>query len=186
MLLISKVEKHPFGNFVLDDSEILIIGSFPCFNGVDYGHWFYCGSGKSDFWKLISETYNVSADTKEQKIDLCIKNKIAITDIAYSIERINGNCKDSNLKIIEYNKSGIEKCLAVGITKILFTSKFVETHFTKLFPSINLPTFVLISPSRSASVYIASLEDYKNMKTKNEINSTYDYRLICYKRLLRS
>jgi hypothetical protein len=37
-------ELHPFGNFICIDSEVLIIGSFPCFNGTDYGHWFYSGS----------------------------------------------------------------------------------------------------------------------------------------------
>jgi len=180
-----KIEQHPFGNFVCNDSEILIIGSFPCFNGVDYGNWFYSGSGKSAFWKLLSEIYHLSVDTQEQKMGLCIKNKIAIADIAHTIERTMGNCKDSNLKIIEYNKSGIEKCLATSISKILFTSKFVETHFNKLFPSNIITSFVLISPSPSASVYIAGLDDYKNMIKNKEITSTYEYRLAIYKRLLQ-
>jgi len=82
----------PIWKFICHDSEILIIGSFPCFNGVDYGDWFYSGSGKNEFWKLLSEIYDSPVNVVEQKKELCIKNKIAITDIALTIERINGNC----------------------------------------------------------------------------------------------
>ena len=39
-------ETHPFGYYIPDQADKLIIGSFPCFNGVDYGDWFYSGSGK--------------------------------------------------------------------------------------------------------------------------------------------
>jgi G:T/U-mismatch repair DNA glycosylase len=178
-------ELHPFGDFVCPDSAILIIGSFPCFNGVDYGDWFYSGSGKNDFWKLLSEIYNSPVNGTEQKKELSIKNKIAITDIALTIERINSNCKDSNLRIIEYNKAGIEKCLEAGIIKILFTSKFVEAQFKKLFPFNQIPSLVLISPSPSANRYIARLDEYKRLKQNNEITSTYEYRLAYYTRLLK-
>jgi hypothetical protein len=119
-------------------------------------------------------------------MELCLKNKIAITDIAHTIERTKGNCKDSNLKIIDYNITGIEKCLTTRISKILFTSKFVEKHFNKIFPLNNIPSFVLVSPSPSARIYIAGLDDYKNMIKNKEITSTYEYRLVIYKRLLQS
>ena len=179
-------ETHPFGNFVCNDSEILIIGSFPCFNGSDYGDWFYSGSGKNEFWKLLSDVYQLPVDNREQKMELCIKKKIAITDIAHTVERTKSNCLDSNLKIIEFNKFGIENCLISGIKKVLFTSKFVENHFNKLFPSNSKPSFVLLSPSRSANRYIGGLEEYKSMKENHEISSTYEFRLLNYTKMLKA
>ncbi len=177
-------EIHPFGYFAPANAEKLIIGSFPCHNGKDYGDWFYSGSGKNDFWLLLSDIFKMPALTKEQKQKICIENKIAITDIAYSIERTKNDCKDANLKILEYNKSGIEKCLSFNINKIFFTSKFVEKHFKQTFSDIHLPSFILISPSPAANLYIAGLDEYKNMILNKEISSPYDFRLLNYQKLL--
>ncbi|WP_183906706.1 hypothetical protein [Rufibacter immobilis] len=41
------IEEHPFGYYLPQNAEKLLIGSFPCYNGEDYGDWFYSGSGKS-------------------------------------------------------------------------------------------------------------------------------------------
>lgn len=181
---MTKIETHPFEPYTSLDSNTLIIGSFPCYNGVNYGDWFYSGSGKSDFWKLLSDTFNMPVDNLELKQKLCAKNKIAITDIALKIVRTKNNCRDSNLKIIEYNNEGIKKCLTPNIKKILCTSKFVEKHLKDILPEINIPIFGLLSPSPSARLYIARLEDYKTKIKNKEINSTYEYRLLNYKNLL--
>ncbi len=181
---MTNIETHPFEPYYSEDATTLIIGSFPCFNGENYGEWFYSGSGKSDFWKLLSETFNLPVGNLEHKQQLCSLNKIAITDIAYRIERTKNNCSDSNLKIVEYNKEGIIKCLTSNIKKILCTSKFVEKHFKNILPDVNIPTYVLLSPSPAANTYIASLEDYKTKIREQKINSTYEYRLANYKALL--
>jgi len=175
------IEKHPFGYFLPTNADKLIIGSFPCFNGVDYGDWFYNGSGKNEFWKLLSEIFNQPSDTKEDKEKICQANGIAITDIALKIRRIRGNCSDSNLEILEVNKETIQNCLNNGITRIYFTSKFVEKQFNKYFPNNDLQTFVLLSPSPMANIYIAGMEEYKTMKKTNEISSPYEFRLLKYK-----
>lgn len=181
---MATIETHPFEPYHSEDATTLIIGSFPCFNGENYGEWFYCGSQKNHFWKLLSETFNMPVDTIEYKQKLCSQNKIAITDVAYSIERTKNNCSDSNLKIVEYNKGGILKCLTPNIKKILCTSKFVEKQLKSILPELNIPTYVLLSPSPAANTYIASLEDYKIKVSKQEIHSTYEYRLVNYRALL--
>ncbi len=52
------IEEHPFRYFIPDNANKLIVGSFPCFNGTDYGDWFYSGSGKND-WELECSNYLV-------------------------------------------------------------------------------------------------------------------------------
>src|SRR5438552_14377458 len=101
------IETNPFLYFLPRKPEKLIIGSFPCFNGKDYGNWFYSGSGKNHFWRLLSELLNMPAESREEKQKLCTTNHIALTDIAFKIRRKKGNCSDSNLKIIEFNHKGL-------------------------------------------------------------------------------
>lgn len=175
------IESHPFNYYAPKNADKLIIGSFPCFNGKDYGEWFYCGSGRNDFWKLLAEIFQLPVETKEQKMELCDINHIAITDIAYKIERTHNTCKDAALKIIEYNSECIAKCLTPDVKRLLFTSGFVEKHFKKLYPSIGIQTTVLLSPSPSASIHIASLPEYKKMISQGSIKSTYEYRLLNYR-----
>lgn len=175
------IEVHPFNYYSPKDADKLIIGSFPCYNGNDYGDWFYCGSGSNDFWKLLSDIFHLPVETKEQMMELCDINHIAITDIAYKIERAKKGCQDSDLKIIEYNTDGITKCLTQNIKHLFFTSKFVEKHFKMVYPNTVIESTVLLSPSPSARRYIGSLPEYKDMLRQGFINSTYDYRLLKYR-----
>ncbi|GAA0878905.1 uracil-DNA glycosylase family protein [Algoriphagus jejuensis] len=178
---MDRVETHPFEPFCPAGSETLILGSFPCFNGLDYGPWFYCGSGKNEFWRLLSDTFGMSVDTLEQKRELCLQNGLALSDVAYRIIRTKDNCSDANLKIVEHNKNGILKCLTPKIFRVLFTSRFVEKEFNKIFPDFRLPTAVLLSPSPAANTYIAGLADYKMKQASGEIRSIYEYRLSDYR-----
>ncbi len=178
------IETNPFPYFLPPGADKLIIGSFPCYNGSNYGDWFYSGSGKNHFWKLLSDVFFMQAETQQQKIALCKKNKIALTDIGYKIRRLKGNCSDANLEIIKFNTVGIDNCLSKGIKKIFFTSRFVEKHFLKNYPASTIPTYVLISPSPTANKHIGGLKTYKDMLLEKKIKSTYDYRLLKYKELL--
>ncbi|MBC3538365.1 hypothetical protein ACFSC6_08465 [Rufibacter sediminis] len=174
------IEEHPFGYYLPENADKLLIGSFPCHNGKDYGDWFYSGSGKSDFWKLMSDVFGMPCFTKDNKTEICLKHGIAITDIASKIERTKGNCSDSNLKIVEVNTAGINSCLKANIKVIYFTSKFVERHFSRNFPEVKIPSSVLLSPSPAANVYIAGLPEYKDLLNRKEVSSPYDFRLLKY------
>ncbi len=183
---MDRIETHPFEPFCPRNASTLILGSFPCFNGAGYGDWFYCGSGKSHFWKLLSDTFGLPAESLGQKQNLCLRHKIAITDVAYRIVRAKNNCSDANLRIVEHNKTGILQCLTPTINRVLFTSRFVEKEFKKLFPDFAIPTEVLLSPSPAANAHIASLTDYKNKRVGGEIRSIYEYRLADYRTKLGS
>ncbi|MDN5201192.1 hypothetical protein QQ008_07460 [Fulvivirgaceae bacterium BMA10] len=178
------IEEHPFKYFLPENPNKLIIGSFPCFNGIDYGDWFYSGSGKNDFWELLSKVFQLPAKTRNHKEELCRKNRIGITDIALKIKRKKGNCSDSNLEIIEYNLDNIKLCLSKGIDTIFFTSKFVDKHFSSQFTNLGIPTIVLLSPSPAANTYIATLHEYKKLLNSKLISGTFEYRLLKYKEAL--
>lgn len=183
---MTKIETNPFEPFCPANAETLILGSFPCFNGVDYGDWFYCGSGKNELWRLLSDTFGMPVEALEQKQDLCKHHRLAISDVAYKIIRTKNNCSDINLKIVEHNKTGILQCLIPTIKRVLFTSRFVEKEFKKIFPDFSLFNEVLLSPSPAANTYIASLTDYKNKRAGGEIRSIYEYRLAHYRMKLGS
>lgn len=177
-------EINPFPFFLPTGANKLIVGSFPCPNGSDYGDWFYSGSGRNHFWQLLSDTFSMPADFFEQKRRLCEKHHIALTDIGYRIERLRGNCSDANLRILEFNRAGIDACLKAGIKKIFFTSRFVERHFLHQYPDLEIPQEVLISPSPSANRHIGGLSSYKELIASETIRSPYDYRLLHYRKLL--
>lgn len=175
-------EKHPFEAFLPELSKILILGSFPCGNQeVGYGKWFYCGSGRNDFWRLLSKVFNLPVDTKEEMEELCKKNRIAITDIAFEVNRKKGTCSDSNLEIILVNRKPIQNCLDLGIDCVYCTSKFVEKLFKDNFPDYTGKTTTLLSPSPTVNRFIGGLDEYKNLKQTKQLENPFDYKLLKYK-----
>ena len=181
---MERIETHPFEPFCPQDANTLILGSFPCFNGRDYGEWFYCGSGKNEFWRLLSAVFGMAVETLEQKQQLCVQNTIALSDVAYKIIRTKNNCSDANLKIVENNREGILKCLTPNIRRVLFTGRFVERQFHRMFPDFAVPTGVLLSPAPTANIYIAGWEDFRSKVSRKEISSIHEFRLADYREKL--
>ena len=175
------IEQHPFGNYLPKNADTLIIGSFPCFNGKDYGEWYYSASGKSEFWPLLGSVFQHPIDSFSDKKNLCDVHGIAMTDIALKVSRKKNNCSDANLKIIKFNTDGINNCLALPLKQIFFTGKFVEKQFKKIFPDVQIPTQILLSPSPASNIYIAGLEEYKSLKKENRALTPYLFRLMKYK-----
>jgi G:T/U-mismatch repair DNA glycosylase len=178
------IETNPFRFFIPKHPQKLIIGSFPCRKNNAYGDWFYSGSGKNHFWTLLSEVTGMPARNRKEKIELCETHGIALTDIAYRIERKNNNCSDANLRIIELNKKGIDRCLATGVPHVFFTSRFVQNHFDLLYPAHSCVTVLLPSPSPAANMHIGGLAEYKQLKQAGKLRNPFDYRLMKYRELL--
>lgn len=144
------MEIHPYLPFVPKDSHCLILGSFP---GRNSGDFFY-GSTRNQFWKILENVYDLELKTTASKQRLLTKLKIAITDIIYSCKREKGSNLDSNLVNITYNFDAIEDILSRNnISKIYFTSRFVEKKYKRYFkelihkyPKIKLITLPSPSP----------------------------------------
>jgi len=144
------IEKHPFEPFVPEQSEILILGSFPGKESTQEKRdddWFY-GANRNQFWKIIELVYERELKNKENKQTLFKNLKIAITDIIASCEREENKNSDKNLFNKKYNGE-IEKILSKHrIKKILFTSKIVYLEFLENFNKPkNIELIVLPSPS---------------------------------------
>jgi hypoxanthine-DNA glycosylase len=177
-------EVLPFRYYIPPAPQKLILGSFPCYNGSDYGDFFYSGSGRNHFWEILSTLTGMPATDVVQKKAICDRYHLALSDVALKIRRSKNNCSDSNLKIVEYNREGIHKCLASGVKEVFFTSRFVQKHFEKIFPGLKIKKNLLLSPSPAANRHIGGLEDYKLKYKKKQVENVFDYRVQQYKLLL--
>lgn len=96
------------------DSKILILGSFPSVKSREQA--FYYGNKQNRFWKVLREFYNCQAETVEEKIRLCLSNRIALWDIVASCEIVGSMDADiTNYTLVDLSQV-LSRC---SITKIL-------------------------------------------------------------------
>lgn len=168
---MSKIEAHPFEPFVPSNATILILGSFP---GKEHTQskageeaWYY-GAKRNQFWKILSAVYGRDLSNVVSKKNLFEKYGIAITDIFLELKRLEDSNLDTNLEIVKYNDTAIQQILDKHqIKSIFFTSKFVENHFKKRFPSILIGEYLPSPSPRYARLTLEQkIEKYKNMLPK--------------------
>jgi hypoxanthine-DNA glycosylase len=131
---------HPFEPIIFDDSEILILGTFPSIKSFENN--FYYSHPKNQFWHILSRVYNqklpVSIDEKKEFLK---RNKIALWDVICECRRKENNSRDDNLDVINVCKID-ELVKKYNIKKIALTSRKAEMIFKKNFkyPYIYLPS----------------------------------------------
>ena len=163
------LEKHPFGVFVPPNTKYLLLGSFVSKPTHKY-EWFYA-NGRNQFWPILEEVYKVPLKIKKDQQDLFTKLKMAIADIILECERVNNSNLDINLKCLVFNTKVILDILAKNkITKIFFTSRFVEKLFHKEFkdaisqyPDIKLITLPSPSPRYAQMTKAQKISKYKKL-----------------------
>jgi hypoxanthine-DNA glycosylase len=166
------LEKHPFGVFVPPNSKYLLLGSFVTKPTHGY-EWFYA-NGRNQFWPILEEVYGLSLKTKTDQQDLFTKLSMAIADIILECERKKNSNLDSNLKCLVFNTQAIAEILAKNtITKIFFTSRYVEKLFRKEFkdaimkyPNIELLTLPSPSPRYALMTKLQKIAKYKKLLPK--------------------
>ncbi|MBU2609976.1 MAG: hypothetical protein KJ606_03370 [Chloroflexi bacterium] len=169
------IETHPFGNFVPLYAKYLILGSFTGRQAVkgnastdDAYDWFY-GTKRNQFWSIIEGAYGIELKNKIARQEILTKLGIAMADIIYQCEREEGNNLDNNLINIVYNIDAITEILEKNkIEKILFSSRFVENEFRKIFKSIIdiHPTIELITLPSPSPRYAQLSKEQKILKYK--------------------
>lgn len=154
---------HTIEPIVFDDSEVLILGSFPSLKSFEAS--FYYAHPKNQFWRLLSDIYEAEAKTKEKRIEILKGAKMALWDIVASCERTNS--ADSNLKSVAPND--IVELLAKhpNIKRIFFTGRTAQKIFNLYFKHLDIHTALLPSPSPA----------YASMK--------YEDKLLVWKSILR-
>lgn len=71
---------HPLAPFYREDSEILILGSFPSVKTREMG--FFYGHPQNRFWKVLAAVFGESeAQTLSAKKDFLLRHKIALYDV---------------------------------------------------------------------------------------------------------
>ena len=91
---------HPFPPLFNNESEILILGSFPSVKSRE--QLFFYGHPQNRFWRVLSAVFNqVTPVTIEEKKAFLLKNKIALWDVIASCE-IAGS-SDSSIKNAKAN-----------------------------------------------------------------------------------
>ena len=143
------IETHPFLPFVPEGMQCFILGSFPgrVHTQGEPGPegWFY-GARRNQFWSILEEVYHRPLQVKAQKQALFVEAKIGIGDLIKSARRRADSNLDKDLQILEFNEEAIWEILEKHGPLVLFTSRFVEGLFRKLFPRY-AKTGILPSPS---------------------------------------
>lgn len=165
------VETHPFGSFVPSGAKYLILGSFTTKEAFDDEKkeayvWFYSNGGRNQFWPILEEIYGVKLQTRKEMQQLFSSLGMALADIIYQCERKKHSNLDMSLSNIVYAVEDISHILESNpITKIFFTSRFVEAKFRRIFKNIinRYPSIELVTlPSPSPRYVLMS----KSMKVK--------------------
>ncbi len=135
---------HPFEPVIFDDSEILILGTFPSIKSFENN--FYYSHPRNQFWEILSIIFNdEKPKTIEEKKEFLKKHKIALWDSVCECKRKEGNSRDDNLEILKPCdiKTLLERY--PNIKKVAVTSRVAEKVIKKHFPDINV--IYLTSPS---------------------------------------
>lgn len=80
------------------NSKILILGSFPSVKSRQ--NQFYYGNKQNRFWKILCEFFGETAETIDDKKDLCLRHNIALWDIVKScviVGSMDSDIKESEL-----------------------------------------------------------------------------------------
>ena len=91
---------HPIEPVYDQDSEIIILGSFPSVKSRETG--FYYGNPNNRFWKVLAKLYSEQVpQTIAEKKEFLLRNHIAVWDVIHSCE-INGS-SDSSISNVTVN-----------------------------------------------------------------------------------
>lgn len=118
---------HPIPPLFREDSEILILGSFPSVKSRENG--FFYGHPQNRFWKVIAAVYNDAIPGSiEEKKNFLYKHKIAVWDVIASCD-IDGSA-DSSIRNAVPTDLSIILSLA-PIKKIFVNGKTAEKYYKK-------------------------------------------------------
>ena len=173
------VETHPFGSFMPSGARFLLLGSFTTKEAFDDQKkesytWFYSNGGRNQFWPILEEVYGIKLQTRKEMQGLFVNLGMAIADIIYQCERKKNSNLDINLINIIYAIDDLTQILDSNqITRVFFTSRFVETKFRRIFrefinrrPGVELVTLPSPSPRYVQMTKKQKIKMYKKLLPK--------------------
>jgi hypoxanthine-DNA glycosylase len=154
---------HPIPPLFSEESETLILGSFPSVKSREAD--FFYGHPQNRFWTVIAEIYGCEKpQTVEEKKKLVLENKLAMWDVIQSCE-IEGsadstisNVTANDLSVI-LNNSKVDRIFVNGKTAEKFYNKY--TYHKTGVKAICLPS---TSPANAAWSVERLVEAWKTIK----------------------
>lgn len=141
---------HTFLPVYDENSELLILGSFPSVKSREQG--FYYGHPQNRFWKVLAEVCECEVPkTIEEKKKMLLKNHIAIWDVIDSCDIIGSS--DSSIKhVVPADIAGI--LTKTNITRIFANGKTAGNLYKKFSENrTGIPAVVLPSTSPANAAY---------------------------------
>ena len=138
-----EVLEHPFKPILFQDTEILILGSFPSIKSFENN--FYYAHPRNQFWKILEAVTAYPVNNRDQKIWLLKESKFGLWDMVKSCNR--DNSLDSLLEDEEVNDITSLLEQHTNIKKLAFTGKKAEALFEVNFSHLNIERVYLPSPS---------------------------------------
>ena len=118
---------HPIPPVFDENSEILILGSFPSVKSREQG--FFYGHPQNRFWKVTAAVFEEEVPVSiEEKRAFLLRNHIALWDVIHSCD-ITGS-SDSSIKNVVANDLSIILEHS-GIRKIFVNGKTAEKYYIK-------------------------------------------------------
>ena len=144
---------HPFPPLYDQNSEILILGSFPSVKSRET--MFFYGHPQNRFWKVISAIYKEpEPDTIQEKRELLLRHQIALWDVIKSCD-ITGSSDSSIRSVIPNDLSEILDTAPIG--RIYVNGKTAEKMYRKYTEPLT-HTKAIVLPSTSPANAVWSLE----------------------------
>lgn len=118
---------HPFPPLYDENSEILILGSFPSVKSRE--EMFFYGHPQNRFWKVIAAvTESKVPENADEKREMLLKNRIALWDVILSCE-VTGSSDSSIKNVVPNDLSEILK--NSDIKRIYVNGKISEKYYNK-------------------------------------------------------
>ena len=162
---------HPIKPIYDNNSNILILGSFPSVKSRDEG--FFYGHKQNRFWKVVSGVFGEEEPrTIEEKKALLIRNKIALWDVIQSCDIVGSsdssitNVVPNDLSVI-LSTEDIKTIYVNGKTALKYYEKYTEPVIKR--PAICLPS---TSPANAAWSMEKLLAVWKRISIKDDSGTT--------------
>ena len=135
---------YPFIPLYDENSEILILGSFPSVKSQE--NKFFYGHPQNRFWPVIARIFGEERpQTREEKIELALRNHMAVWDVIESCDIVGSS--DSSIKNVVPNDLS-EIIRKTKIRKIFINGRTAEKFYKKYqAKAVDIPALCLPSTS---------------------------------------
>lgn len=156
--------KHPIRPLYDENSEILILGSFPSVKSRE--QLFFYGHPQNRFWRVVAEIFGSEVpESIEEKKELLINNRVALWDVIARCDIVGS--ADTSIKNVVPNN--IKPLLQNSkIKRIFVNGKSAEKYYNiYLRDDVGISAIYLssTSPANAAWSIDRLIEEWKQIKT---------------------